>query len=55
MSDIIMSAKYPGHCTDCGYTISLGDLIKFHTGAKTAKHVKCPEQDKVMEEGDNGQ
>jgi DNA-directed RNA polymerase subunit RPC12/RpoP len=53
MNEIIMSAKFPSRCTDCGHKINAGDLIKFHTGIKAAKHVKChedsTEQAKVFE------
>ncbi len=41
--EIIMSAKFPGKCTECGYRFEAGTLIKFNTFRKTAKHKVCPE------------
>lgn len=43
--EYIMQAKFAGKCTECGYKINVGDLIKYNTFRKTAKHKKCPEPD----------
>lgn len=43
--EIIMSAKFAGKCTECGYKINVGDTIKYNTFRKTAKHKICPEPD----------
>jgi hypothetical protein len=41
----IISAQFPGKCTDCGFKFPIGTLIKFNTHKRTARHVKCPEPD----------
>jgi hypothetical protein len=54
--EILMYAKFPGKCRDCGLKIEQGAAIKFDMFNKTAKHVKCPEaQRKIQkEDGKNG-
>lgn len=41
--EITMFAKFAGKCSDCGFKFPEGTAIKFHTGRRTARHVKCPE------------
>ena len=52
-SEVIMMAKYPKRCSECGYNIETGEFIKLNIGAKTANHVKRPVQGKAMKEGKN--
>jgi hypothetical protein len=44
-NEIMMCAKFAGKCSECGFKIEQGAFIKFHTGTRKAKHVKCPEPD----------
>lgn len=39
--EITMMARYAGKCIACNQRIDEGELIKFNTFKKTAKHVKC--------------
>lgn len=42
-NEITMQAKFAGKCTECGFNFPKDTFIKFHTGTRKAKHVKCPE------------
>jgi len=47
----IITAKFAGPCTECGYNFPQGTFIKFNTHLRTKRHVECPVADPDLQEG----